>query len=81
MGVKKFRPIISSLRFKAISDFSEVTAKDPEKSLTVKLKKSGGRNNRGRITVRRRGGGSKRNYRIIDFKLFVEKQFHGFGFP
>jgi large subunit ribosomal protein L2 len=68
MGVKKFRPVTPSLRFKVISDFSEVTKDRPEKSLTASLKKSGGRNNRGRITVRRRGGGTKRKYRIIDFK-------------
>ena len=68
MGVKKFRPVTPSLRFKVISDFSEVTKDKPEKSLTASLKKSAGRNNRGRITVRRRGGGNKRKYRIIDFK-------------
>ncbi len=68
MGVKKFRPITPSLRFKVISDFSEITKDRPEKSLTVSLKKTGGRNNRGRITSRRRGGGAKRKYRIIDFK-------------
>lgn len=68
MGVKKFKPITPSLRFKVISDFSEITKSQPEKSLTISLKRSGGRNNRGRITVRRRGGGSKRRYRIIDFK-------------
>ncbi len=68
MGVKKFRPITPTLRFKVISDFQEITKSYPEKSLTVSLKKSGGRNNRGRITVRRRGGGNKRKYRIIDFK-------------
>ena len=68
MGVKKFKPITPSMRFKVISDFSEITKSRPEKSLTVSLKKSGGRNNRGRITIRRRGGGSKRRYRIIDFK-------------
>ena len=68
MGVKKFRPVTSGLRFRITSDFSEVTKSKPEKSLTVGLKKSGGRNNRGRITVRHRGGGAKRKYRIIDFK-------------
>ena len=52
----------------AISDFSEVTASSPERSLVVSLSKKGGRNNRGRITVRRRGGGHKRRYRLIDFK-------------
>jgi large subunit ribosomal protein L2 len=68
MGVKKFKPVTPSLRFKAVSDFSEVTKDKPEKALTVSLKKSGGRNNRGRITSRRRGGGAKRKYRVIDFK-------------
>lgn len=68
MGVKKFRPVTPSQRFKVISDFSEVTKFKPEKSLTVSLKKRAGRNNKGRITVRRRGGGNKKKYRIIDFK-------------
>lgn len=68
MGIKKFRPILPSLRFKVVSDFSEVTKGTPEKSLTVSLKKTGGRNNNGRITVRRRGGGHKRRYRLVDFK-------------
>lgn len=67
MGIKKFRPVTPTLRFKAISDFSEITRVRPEKSLTFSLKKSGGRNNRGRITSRRRGGGNKQKYRIIDF--------------
>jgi len=68
MGIKKFKPVTPSLRFRVISDFSEITKKKPEKALTVALKKSGGRNNHGRITIRRRGGGHKRKYRIIDFK-------------
>jgi len=68
MGTKKFKPLTPSLRFKVISDFSEITKEKPEKALTVSLKRSSGRNNRGRITVRRRGGGSKRKYRFIDFK-------------
>jgi large subunit ribosomal protein L2 len=67
MGVKKFKAVTSTQRFKVISDFSEITKSRPEKSLTVSLRKSGGRNNRGRVTIRRRGGGSKRKYRIIDF--------------
>ena len=68
MGIKKFRPVTSSLRFKVISDFSEITKSKPEKSLVGVAKKTGGRNNYGRITSRRRGGGHKRRYRIIDFK-------------
>ncbi|MCM8787108.1 MAG: 50S ribosomal protein L2 [Candidatus Omnitrophica bacterium] len=68
MGIKTFIPITPSSRFKVNSDFAEITKDKPEKSLTVSLKKTGGRNNFGRITVRRRGGGHKRRYRLIDFK-------------
>lgn len=68
MGIKKFKPYTPSRRFMTVSDFSEITKKEPEKSLVVALKKTAGRNNYGRITVRHRGGGSKRLYRIIDFK-------------
>lgn len=68
MAVKKFRPYTPTRRFMTVSDFSEITKTKPEKSLTEPLKKTGGRNNQGRITVRFRGGGHKRLYRIIDFK-------------
>ena len=68
MPVKKFRPITPSLRFKTVSSFEEITKDTPEKSLVEPNKKSGGRNNRGRITIRRRGGGHRRQYRRIDFK-------------
>ncbi|MYC16642.1 MAG: 50S ribosomal protein L2 [Gemmatimonadetes bacterium] len=68
MPVKKFRPITPSLRFKTVSSFEEITKDKPEKSLVEPNKKSGGRNNRGRITSRRRGGGHRRQYRRIDFK-------------
>ncbi len=68
MGIKTFKPIRSSLRFKAIADFAEITKEEPEKKLILPLHKKGGRNNQGRITIRRRGGGHKRNYRLIDFK-------------
>ena len=68
MPVKKFRPLTPSLRFKTVSSFEEVTKNTPEKSLIEPNKKSGGRNSRGRITSRRRGGGHRRNYRRIDFK-------------
>lgn len=68
MGIRKFKPRTPSLRYKAISDFKEITKKSPEKSLLEPLTKSGGRNNHGRITSRRRGGGHKRRYRIVDFK-------------
>ena len=57
-----------SRRYMTFSDFSDITKKTPEKKLTRPLKKTGGRNNLGRITSRRRGGGHKRRYRIIDFK-------------
>jgi large subunit ribosomal protein L2 len=68
MGIKKFKPITPTLRYRTVSDFSDVTKKAPEKKLLDTLTKSGGRNNNGRITMRRRGGGHKRRYRIIDFK-------------
>jgi len=68
MAVKKFRPYTPTRRFMTVADFSEITKTKPEKSLTEPLKKTGGRNNQGRTTVRFRGGGHKRLYRIIDFK-------------
>ncbi|MBM3252000.1 MAG: 50S ribosomal protein L2 [Candidatus Omnitrophica bacterium] len=68
MGLKKYKPTTPSLRFTTISDFKELTKKRPEKSLLMPLKSSGGRNSYGRITMRFRGGGHKRMYRIIDFK-------------
>ena len=68
MPVKRFRPITPTQRFKTVNSFAEVTAESPEKSLTAPLSKTGGRNNRGRMTARRRGGGHKRRYRIIDFR-------------
>jgi len=68
MGIKKLKPVTPGQRFRTVSDFSELTASTPEKSLLEPLTKSGGRNNTGRITVRRRGGGHKRRYRRIDFK-------------
>ena len=68
MGVKKFKPVTHSLRFKVMPDFKEITQSSPYKPLLRPIKKTGGRNNNGRITVRRRGGGHKRKYRIIDFK-------------
>ena len=68
MPVKTFRPFTPSLRFKTVSSFEEITRSDPEKSLVEANRKSGGRNNMGRITSRRRGGGHRRHYRIIDFK-------------
>jgi len=68
MALKKFKPTTPSLRFKTVTDYSELTKKAPEKSLLEPLKSTGGRNNSGHITMRRMGGGHKRRYRIIDFK-------------
>ncbi|MDD5687348.1 MAG: 50S ribosomal protein L2 [Elusimicrobia bacterium] len=68
MGIKSYIPYTPSRRFITTDDFSDITKKTPEKSLLVQLKKTGGRNNTGRITVRHHGGGHKRMYRLIDFK-------------
>lgn len=68
MGVKKFNPVTPGTRFKIISDFKEVTTASPEKSLLVPKKRSGGRNDSGKMTMRYIGGGHKQMYRIIDFK-------------
>ena len=68
MAVRKLKPTSAGRRFQTVSDFAEITRTTPEKSLTEGLTKKAGRNNRGRVTSRRRGGGVKRLYRIIDFK-------------
>jgi len=68
MGVRLIKPTSPGNRFSTRSDFEQITTGQPEKKLTRALRKSGGRNNNGRITVRRRGGGHKRRYRVIDFK-------------
>ena len=68
MAVKKFRPTTPSRREMTMASFEEITTNSPEKSLLVSLKKTGGRNAQGKITVRHHGGGAKRKYRIIDFK-------------
>ena len=68
MGIKTFNPYTPSRRQMSVLDKTELTATKPEKSLTVSLKKNAGRNAQGKITVRHRGGGSRRKYRIIDFK-------------
>ncbi len=68
MGIRQFKPVTKGTRFRTVSDFSEITRTTPEKSLLAPLTKSGGRNNHGHISMRRRGGGHKRRYRIIDFK-------------
>ena len=68
MGIKKYNPTTPGLRGMTVSTFEEITCDTPEKSLTVTLKKHSGRNSRGKITVRHRGGGYRPKYRIIDFK-------------
>ena len=68
MGIKKYNPTTPGLRGMTVSTFEEITCTTPEKSLTVTLKKHAGRNSRGKITVRHRGGGTRPKYRIIDFK-------------
>ena len=68
MGIRSLKPVTPGSRFATRSDFAELTASTPEKSLTTALRKTGGRNNKGRITMRHRGGGHRRRYRIIDFK-------------
>ena len=67
MAIRKFKPVTPGTRHKAISAFTEITCSTPEKSLLAPLKKSGGRNDRGKMTMRYLGGGHKRMYRIIDF--------------
>src|SRR4026208_650504 len=67
MGVRQFKPVTKSSRFRSVSDFSEITRTTGEKSLMTPLKKSGGRDNHGHIAMRRIGGGRKRMSRIIDF--------------
>lgn len=68
MALKKFNPTSPARRFMTVSTFEDITKTEPEKSLVVSLKKHAGRNSYGRITVRHRGGGAKKKYRIIDFK-------------
>src|SRR5690606_29267193 len=68
MGIKMYKPTTPGRRGMTAYSFEEITKTKPEKSLTVPLKKSGGRNNLGRVTARHRGGGHKRLYRLIDFK-------------
>jgi len=68
MPIKKFKPYTPSRRNMSVSDFKEVTKTEPEKSLITSAPSRAGRNNKGRITVRRRGGGHKRRYRVIDFR-------------
>lgn len=72
MGLKVFRPTSPGIRFRVGLDFSDLTKKEPEKSLTVPLRKTGARNNTGAITMRHHGGGHKRLYRIIDFRRVLD---------
>lgn len=72
MALKKFKPTTPSQRFKVISAFDEITTAKPEKSLLEPVKRSGGRNNQGKMTMRYIGGGHKKMYRIIDFKRDLE---------
>lgn len=75
MGIKKRKPVTPTQRYQEYSDFSGLTRKKPEKSLLAPLKRTGGRNSKGRITSRHRGGGHKRMYRILDFRC------NKFGIP
>ncbi|MFY9214670.1 MAG: 50S ribosomal protein L2 [Tissierellaceae bacterium] len=68
MSVRKYKPTSPAVRQMTVSSFDEITKTEPEKSLLVSMSKSGGRNSQGKITIRHRGGGAKRKYRIIDFK-------------
>ena len=68
MSVRKLKPVTPGQRFRIVNEYSEVTTSKPEKSLLKPMKKSGGRNNQGRMTMRYKGGGHKRRYRVIDFK-------------
>ena len=68
MAVKSFKPYSAGRRFMTVASFDEITTDKPEKSLVERLKKNGGRNQQGKLTVRHQGGGHKRLYRIIDFK-------------
>lgn len=68
MGIRQFKPVTAVGRFRSVSDFAEITRTTPEKSLLEPIKKSGGRDNHGHISMRRIGGGHKRQYRVVDFK-------------
>ena len=68
MSVRKLKPVTPGQRFRIVNEYSELTTSKPEKSLLKPMKKSGGRNNQGRMTMRYKGGGHKRRYRVIDFK-------------
>jgi len=68
MGIRKYNPVTPGTRFKSANTFEEITKSTPEKSLLAPIKKSGGRNNSGKMTMRYIGGGHKKRYRIVDFR-------------
>ena len=68
MGIRQFKPVTPATRFRSVSDFSEITRGEPERSLTEPRRRTGGRNNKGHITTRHRGGGHTRRYRVVDFR-------------
>src|SRR2546426_9204180 len=68
MGIRQFKPVTSSTRFRSVSDFADVTRSEPERSLLEPLRRTGGRNNKGHVTTRHQGGGHKRRFRRIDFR-------------
>ena len=68
MSVRKLKPITPGQRFRVVNGFDAITTDKPEKSLLAPIKKTGGRNSQGKMTMRHKGGGHKRRYRIIDFK-------------
>ena len=68
MSVRKLKPVTPAQRFRVVNGFDAITTDKPEKSLLVPKKRTGGRNNRGKMTVRHRGGGHKKRYRLMDFK-------------
>ena len=68
MSVRKLKPVTPGQRFRIVNEFDSITKSKPEKSLSVPLKRTGGRNNTGKMTMRYKGGGHKRKYRVIDFK-------------
>ena len=70
MGIRKYKPTTPGRRGSSVADFAELTRSTPEKSLLVPIKKTGGRNNQGRVTTRHIGGGHKQAYRIVDFKRY-----------
>ena len=68
MGIRQFKPVTPATRFRSVSDFSEITKTEPERSLLEPLRRTGGRNNKGHVTTRHQGGGHKRQFRRIDFR-------------